>query len=411
MTSKPAAVSGQATPPARLPRETIRLGFIPLLDAAIPIIAADKGFAAARGLDLQLIRETSWANIRDRLAIGHFDAAHLLAPMSVAAALGLTPLDVPLIAPMALGLGGNAITVSDALWQQMRAVEPEVVANDPFSVGAALKHVIRSGTFGRSAVPRKPTLAVVHPYSAHNYELRYWLAASGIRPDEDIDIAILPPPLMPDALASGTIDGFCVGEPWNSNAARRFGGRIILTKSAIWKTGPEKVLGLRADWAETHPETVAALLAAMLDAASWCADPANIGELGEILARPNRLNLPVADITAPLDGGMLLADGARHVLPEFMVFGGGPANRPSRAAALWFLSQMARWGQTRFSPEAATRAEASFRPDIFLSVAGPGAAFRSGDVLQPIGGFFDGLDFDPAGIEDYLAAQMARDRA
>ena len=387
-------------------RPVIRLGFIPLLDAAIPIIAADKGFAAAHGLDLQLIRETSWANIRDRLAIGHFEAAHMLAPMSVAAALGLTPLDVPLIAPMALGLGGNAITVSEALWHRMQAVEPGMKANDPASMGTALRKTIKAGYAGR-----KPTLAVVHPYSAHNYELRYWLAASGIRPDEDVEIAILPPPLMPDALASGTIDGFCVGEPWNSNAARRFGGRIILTKSAIWKSGPEKVLGLRADWADAHPETVAALLRAMLDAARWCADPANTAELAGILARQNRLNLPVEDIIAPLNGTMQLADGARHGMQEFMVFGGGIANRPSRAAALWFFSQMARWGQTQFSPEAAARAAASFRPDVFLAISGPTGTSGLPEPIQPIGGFFDGVDFDPAKIEAYLAAQIARDHA
>lgn len=390
----------------------IRLGFIPLLDAAIPIVAADKGFAASEGIALALVRETSWANIRDRLAIGHFEAAHLLAPMPVAAALGLTPLDVPLIAPMALGLGGNAITVSDALWTQMRAARPDVIANDPVSVGAALKAALA----GRQGA-RRLTFAVVHPYSAHNYELRYWLAASGIRPDADLDLAILPPPLMPDALAAGTIDGFCVGEPWNSNAARRFGGRIVLTKSAIWRAGPEKVLGIRADWAERHPDALAALLRAMLAAARWCTAPENAGELVALLARADRLNLPEEDIATPLSGRMPLADGTRHRLEDFMAFGGGMppegimANTPLRGAALWFLSQMARWGQTTLTPEAAARAAASFRPDLFLPVADAGSAGNALPPLQPLGGFFDGESFDPAAIEAYVARQAARDRA
>lgn len=389
----------------------IRLGFIPLLDAAIPIVAADKGFAIREGIDLTLVRETSWANIRDRLAIGHFEAAHLLAPMPVAAALGLTPLDVPLIAPMALGLGGNAITVSDALWAAMRAAKPDVIANDPVSTGAALKAALA----GRPGV-RRLTFAVVHPYSAHNYELRYWLAASGIRPDADLDLAILPPPLMPDALAAGTIDGFCVGEPWNSNAARRFGGRIVLTKSAIWRAGPEKVLGVRADWAERHPTALTALLRALLGAARWCAAPENAGELVGLLARADRLNLPEEDIAAPLSGRMLLADGTRHRLENFMAFGGGiasdgsMANMPLRGAALWFLSQMARWGQTTLTPEAAARAAASFRPDLFLPVADAGSAGKPLPPLQPLGGFFDGEPFDPMAIEAYLARQKAHDR-
>lgn len=387
-----------------VPHRTIRLGFMPLLDAAIPIIAADKGFAAEHGLDLQLIRESSWANIRDRLAIGHFEAAHMLAPMSVAAALGLTPLDSPLIAPMALGPGGNAITVSDALWQAMRAGDEGLRANDPVAIGAALKATIRASA-------RKLTFAVVHPYSAHNYELRYWLAASGIRPDVDVEIAILPPPLMPDALASGSVDGFCVGEPWNSNAARRFGGRIILTKSAIWRGGPEKVLGLRADWAADHPEPVTALIRAMLDAARWCTDPANSGELASILAGPTRLNLPVEDIVAPLDGTMRLADGVPITLGSAGIFGGGLANLPSPEAALWFLSQMIRWRQAAISPQAIDRAKASFRPDLFLACCSPAKDDVTSATQALISAFFDGRPFDPDTLGSYVAGQTARDRA
>lgn len=388
---------------------TIRLGFIPLIDAAIPIVAADMGFAAARGLDLVLQRETSWANVRDRLAIGHFEAAHLLAPMPVAAALGLTPLDARLVAPLALGLGGNAITVSEAVWQEMQAAKPDLVANDPASMGAALKAALsaRGGA-------RRLAFAVVHPYSAHNYELRYWLAASGIHPERDIDLPILPPPLMPDALASGSIDGFCVGEPWNSNAARRVGGRIILTKSAIWRAGPEKVLGLRADWAERNPEETAALIEAMLDAALWCSSPANAEALVEILARPERLNLPAEDIAAPLQGQMLLADGAQHRLQDFMVFGGGTTNLPLKGHALWFYSQMLRWNQAKPTEDAPARVADCFRDDLAgasLLRRDPAAAATLAAVKdQPIGGFFDGIAFNPATLEAYLAAQGRLDR-
>lgn len=378
----------------------IRLGFIPLIDASIPIVAADKGFAEEEGIEIELLRDTSWANIRDRIAIGHFDAAHMLAPMPVAAALGLTPLDVPVIGAMTLGVGGNATTVSEALWQAMQAVQPDVVANDPASVGRALRLALRTWPGG------KPTIAVVHPHSSHNYELRYWLAASGIQPGRDIEIAILAPTLMPDALASGSVDGFCAGEPWSSHAARRFGGRIILTKSAIWRDGPEKILGLREPWARANPEAVQALLRACRRAATWCADKANADELIEILAAPGRLHLPKEDISAPLTGRMLLADGARHQLQDFLVFGGGEANAPRRETATWFLTQMARWGQTTLSDEARRRAEAAYAPELFAESGG----HAQPHAVAPITGFFDGEVFRPEDADRYLMRQMVRDQ-
>ena len=171
-------------------------GFMPLLDSAILVAAREKGFAAAEAIDLVLARETSWANIRDRMAVGHFQVAHVLAPMPIASNLGLTPLAVPVIAPMALGLGGNAVTVSTALWAHMvdQGATPDF---DPAATGKALQQVI-----ARRASLSEPMLrfAVVHPYSGHNYELRYWLAACGIDPERDVEIVIVPPPLMADAL-------------------------------------------------------------------------------------------------------------------------------------------------------------------------------------------------------------------
>src|SRR3954454_5454509 len=187
-----------------LPEYRITAGFIPLTDSLLLVTAFEKGFARAEGMDLALIKESSWANIRDRIAVGHFDVPHMLAPMPLAANLGLTPIHVPVVAPMALGLGGNAVTVSTALWDRMKAVgAPETLEAAP--VGAALAGVVEASV-------EKLRLAVVHPYSGHNYELRYWLAASGIDPDRQVEIVILPPPLMADALTAGRIDGYCVGE-------------------------------------------------------------------------------------------------------------------------------------------------------------------------------------------------------
>ena len=195
--------------------EIVTAGFLPLTDSSILIAAKECGFADEEGIALDLIRETSWANIRDRIAVGHFQAAHMLAPMPIASNLGLTPLNLPLIAPMALGLGGNAITVSADLWGAMTDAGAGDV-RDPKSVGHALCSVIAE----RRQVGLNPLqFGVVHPHSGHNFELRYWLAACGIDPERDVEIVIVPPPLMADALSTQGIDGFCVGShgirlPW-----------------------------------------------------------------------------------------------------------------------------------------------------------------------------------------------------
>src|ERR1700730_13961691 len=185
------------------------LGVIPLLDCASLVVAAERGFAAEEDLELALVRETSWANIRDRVVVVHFDAAHMLGPMTIASTLGVGHVKVPVIAPFALGLGGNAITVSLRLWEQMTS-EGVSVESDPGTHAAPLK----GGGGGRKRARREPlTFAMVYPFSCHNYELRYWLAAAGIDPDRQVRLVVIPPPFLVDALRAGQIDGFCVGEP------------------------------------------------------------------------------------------------------------------------------------------------------------------------------------------------------
>lgn len=388
----------------------IRLGFMPLLDAAIPIVASEMGFAERHGITIELVRETSWANIRDRLAIGHFEAAHALAPMPIAAALGLAPFDAPLIAPMMLGHGGNAITISDSLWHDLRIVAPVARVNDPVEMGAALKTLIAARA--KAGLPPL-VLAVVHPYSSHNYELRYWLAACGIDPDRDIRIAIVPPPFMPDALSSGRIDGFCVGEPWNTRAARLGPGRIILTKPAIWRNSPEKVLALNAGWAAQRPDIARALLVAVLEAAHWCGAVENRAQVAALLGRPDRLDVPTADLLPALEGRLRMADDLEHSVPDMLVFAANQANMPWKDHALWYLSQMWRWGQADPGPQEVQKVLASFRPDLYrqaaksLEVSAPLAdlqptteqgeiAGSEGAIRYSASAFFDGSRFDPA---------------
>ncbi|MET3899786.1 ABC-type nitrate/sulfonate/bicarbonate transport system substrate-binding protein [Devosia sp. UYZn731] len=384
----------------------ITAGFMPLTDSMLLVVAEEQGFAAAEGLALRLVRETSWANIRDRVGVGHFDVAHMLAPMPVAANLGLSPLPVPFIAPMVLGHGGNAVTVSLDLWSQMLA-NGATDDLDPTTTGLAL-----AASVGASA--KRLRFGVVHQESSHNYELRYWLAASGVVPDRDVEIVVLPPPLLPDALASGVIDGYCVGEPWGGVAIRAGTARIVTTKSHIWRSSPDKVLGMRAAWAEQNPETLAALIRALHRAALWCSTPANLPEAARIMAQPQFLDQPAELVAGALTGQLAIgADAVRQVERFYVPYAGG-ANFPWKSHAIWFYAQMARWGQVPASPANAALAAAAYRPDLYRAALAPlgvpmpaddykidGLITEPMDLPTPAGplrvqpdGFFDGALFD-----------------
>jgi NitT/TauT family transport system ATP-binding protein len=373
----------------------ITAGFIPLTDSLLLVTAREKGFAADEGVDLTLVREISWANIRDRLAVGQFDVAHMLAPMPIAASLGLSPIDVPVIAAMGLNLGGNAITVSAALWEAMRAAgAPSDLS--PMAVGAALRLVVKL----RSS---KLKLAVVHPYSSHNYELRYWLAASGIHPDRDVELVIVPPPLMADALAAGRIDGFCVGEPWGSVAVASGAGRIATVKANLWPRSPEKVLGVTAAWADAHSEALSALLRGLHRAALWCSAPANHAEAAALLSQPQYLGQPPEVIAPALAGRIEVSRGHAVTVDEFFIPQAHAANLPDPADALWYYSQMVRWGDIRYSREGAAIAANSYRADLYQAVDAAAPSLLSRGI------WFDGVRYDPAQLESYIDTLRQRD--
>ncbi|WP_024276430.1 CmpA/NrtA family ABC transporter substrate-binding protein [Hyphomicrobium sp. 802] len=399
----------------------ITAGFMPLLDSAVLLTAKEVGFAEAEEIDLTLVREMSWANIRDRLAVGHFQVAHMLAPMPIACNLGLTPLAVPTIVPMALGLGGNAVTVSNALWDAM-AANGAKADFDPATNGKALKEVVRTRT-AQNKTPLR--FAVVHPHSGHNYELRYWLAACGIDPSRDIEIVIVPPPLMVDALASGTIDGYCVGEPWNSAAALLGQGHIATVKAAIWRSSPEKVLAAGAHWAQENPEALSALLRALRNAAQWCADTRNHNDLARILAEKTYVAQPIEWMLPALQGQLPVGGERTVAVSDFFVPFAKAATFPWKSHALWFYSQMVRWGQVQHSAEHAKSARETYRPDLYRAalkpsgIALPVANAKVEGALTaptPVGssgaslvlgpdGFFDGGLFDPDKLDAYIASQ------
>ena len=398
----------------------ITAGFLPLLDSALLVVAREKGFAEHEGVDLVLVRENSWASIRDRLAVGHFSVAHMLAPMPIACNLGLSPLAAQTIAPMALGLGGNAVTVSLDIWQSMRDRGAATDFN-PTTTGAALREVV-AGRVKNGSRPLR--FAVVHPHSGHNYELRYWLSASGIDLDRNIEIVIVPPPLMADALGAGRIDGYCVGEPWNTAAVAKGVGRIVTVKAAIWRSSPEKVLGVAAPWAEANPDALSALLRALYAAALWCGSPANHGELASLLSGPAYVNCPAEWLMPALSGKIEMPDGESVPVPDFFVPHAKAATFPWKSHALWFYSQMVRWSQVQASKANEAIARDTYRPDLYraalssLGVALPGANAKAEGALRsatPVGsagaslvlgpdGFFDGKVFDPDRISDYLAS-------
>ncbi|WP_131196841.1 CmpA/NrtA family ABC transporter substrate-binding protein [Lichenihabitans psoromatis] len=404
----------------------LTLGFIPLVDCAPLVVAAEKGFARREGLDLTLMREVSWANIRDRVALGHFDAAHMLGPMPIASSLGLGRPAVAMVAPFSLGLGGNAVTLSLDLFAAMA----ETAAGDtdqfrrfePMAVGRALAIVLRDR---QAAGHEPPTLAIVHPFSSHNYELRYWLASAGLDPDNEVRLAVLPPSMMVDGMIERQIDGFCAGEPWNSLAVAAGAGVIAVTKSALWRQGPEKVLGLRAEFADRFPEQTAALVRALYEAARWAADPANIGELALLLSDPAYLSTPAAIIESDLRGALTRVPGtAAEPVADFLVFHEHAANFPWLSHALWFYAQMVRWGHVDHTAAHAEIARRVYRPDLYRAALAPigadlprasakveGALQRPTPVASRLGrmtlgpdGFFDGRLFDPDQLDQYIAS-------
>lgn len=389
---------------------TVSAGFIPLVDAAPLIIAREKGFDTAQGLSLQLRRSSSWAALRDRLSVGDVDAAHMLAPVVVASQLGVGNPKAHMVAPCALSMNGNAISVSLALHAAMREAG-FVSARDPARAAQCLARVIgERRARGQEAL----TFASVYPLSSHSYELRYWLASAGIDPDVDVNLTIVPPPMIVDALAEGHIDGFCVGAPWSGLGADSGLSCIVAYKADIWPQGPEKVLALREDWAEAHGELVSALVRMHIDSAAWCADPEHHAELAHILGGADYLGVEARIIARALAGTMIGEDGP--AVRNHLLFDPRIASYPWRSHALWFYGQMVRWGQVEHSESHALAAKKAYRPDLYRKALATGAA----DPAQPLvrgegppipalvdsaaaeARLFDGRLFDPDDLDGYF---------
>lgn len=405
-------------------KQEIKLGFIKLTDCAPLIIAYEKGFFEDEGLYVTLEAQSNWKLILDRVIDGALDGAHMLAGQPIGATIGFgTKADV--ITAFSLDLNGNGTTVSNEVWKEMKKHVPQECGKPVHPIKADfLKPVVDQ----YKAAGKKFNLAMVFPLSTHNYELRYWLAAGGIHPgyysptditgqtDGDVLISVTPPPQMPATLESGTIYGYSVGEPWNQQAVFKGIGVPVITDYEIWKNNPEKVFGVTAAWGNKYPNTHVAVLKALLRAAMWldAEDGKNRPEASKILSRSDYVGADYEVIANSMTGTYEYEKGDKRPLPDFNVFFRYHATYPYYGDAVWYLTQMRRWGQI---PEEQTdawyheTAKKVYRPDVYRRAAeeliAEGKMARK-DLPEtegydaPRGEFIDGVAFDPKKPNAYL---------
>ncbi|KPA23588.1 Nitrate transport protein NrtA precursor [Shimia sp. SK013] len=382
----------------------LTLGFMPLVDAAPLIIARELGFAEEEGLALTLQSAPSWSTLRDRLALGQIEAAHMLSPVPVAMALGLGGMRTQFDALSVLSINGNVIGISNALADQLDAAGSIPDFLDAKAAGAALARL------------KKPLrIGVPFPFSMHAELLHYWLAASGLNTAQALDVRTIPPPLMADAISSGEVDAFCVGEPWGSITVENGGGTLLLPGAAIWQFAPEKVLAVRHEWATSEPDITGRLMRAIWKAGRWLNQPDKHATAAEILSWPEYLGVSAEITERALSGNLLInARGRSRHVPQMMDFFAGAATFPWKSQGAWIGARMAaRFGLDR--AQSATKAAAVFRSDLYRRHLGPlgadlpaaseklegalseptRAATDSGTLILGPDRFFDGQVFDP----------------
>jgi nitrate/nitrite transport system substrate-binding protein len=351
-------VSKQLAPPEK---EQLTIGFMRLTDSAPLVLAHEAGIFRRYGLDVSLVREVSWANLRDKLVVGKLDAAHLLAPLPMMAGFGAGGMRVNLLTGLSLGLNGNAVTVANAIGQHLGIGE-----GMPDALGAAerLRDYLLDGK-------RTLTLATVHAFSMHTLLLRMWLEAGGIDPDRDVRIIVLPPEQMCDSLARGIVDGFCVGEPWNSLAVQRGVGSVAASGYQIWNNAPEKVLGVTEAWHSRNPSTHLRLRLAVMEACRQLAEPDQRQGAVEILSRPQYLDLPGRLLAPSLTGEFMFAKGTAPVsMPEFHVFGRFEAGFPWRSHAEWMVRKSSQpLGKPISDDNCRLLVQQSYRTDLYRDAA------------------------------------------
>jgi NitT/TauT family transport system ATP-binding protein/nitrate/nitrite transport system substrate-binding protein len=329
----------------------LKIAYSPLNDAALILIAEALGFYDSEGLNVTLIREANWSNIRDKLAYGMIDAAHILAPMPFAAALGLGPSMGRIIAPMALGANGNSVLVSAKLKARL-----EDGGQLDTTLSGSARLLAREVDRRRREGLGRLVFAVPFTWSPHHFVLRHWAAAAGLDPERQLQWLVVPPSRMADMVKDGVIDGFCSGSPWPQAAQLNGHGEILFSDPDYWTLKPEKILGVRTAWAEANPEATIALTRALLRAGQWANDPAHREDLIRILARKASVNAPGKAIELALGGNGLTFD------PQTATF-------PWISHAKWFMGQMVRWGMLTPEHDFDQLARHVYRPDLWREAA------------------------------------------
>jgi len=399
-------------------KDELKFGFIKLTDMAPLAVAKELGYFEDEGLYITLEPQANWKVLLDRVITGELDGAHMLAGQPLAATIGFGT-EAHIITPFSMDLNGNGITVSNEVWELMKPHIPKREDGKPEHPiqASALKKVVDQ--FKADGKPFK--MGMVFPVSTHNYELRYWLASGDMNPGyysaenvqgqikADVLLSVTPPPQMPATLEAGTIYGYCVGEPWNQQAVFKGIGVPVITDYEIWKNNPEKVFGITKEFAEKYPNTTLAITKALIRAGKWLDenDNANRMEAVKILARSEYVGADAEVIANSMTGTFEYEKGDKRSVPDFNVFFRYFATYPYYSDAVWYLTQMRRWGQiTETKPDTwyDEVAKKVYRPDIYMKAAelliAEGHAekaefpFGTDGYREPQSEFIDAITFD-----------------
>ncbi|MDW3196008.1 MAG: CmpA/NrtA family ABC transporter substrate-binding protein [Cytophagales bacterium] len=370
-----------AEPSLDIEKPQLTFGFIKLTDMAPLAIAKELGYFEEEGLYVTIEAQANWKNVLDRVIDGQLDGSHMLAGQPIAAQAGFGR-QASLQTPFSMDLNGNGITVSNEVWSMMKPnVTKDANGKPVHPIKAdAIKPVVES--YKADGKPFK--MGMVFPVSTHNYEIRYWLAAAGIHPgmytadniqgqvDADVLLSVTPPPQMPATLEAGTIYGYCVGEPWNQQAVFKGIGVPVTTNYDVWKNNPEKVFVMTKQFMDENPNTAIAVTKALIRAGKWLDNPANRPEAVGILSMPDYVGADSAVIANSMTGTFEFEKGDKREMPDFNVFYKYNATYPFYSDAIWFLTQMRRWGQIPEAKPASWYHETAknvYRPDIWKQAA------------------------------------------
>lgn len=391
---------------AEVEKKDLTIGFIALTDCAPIVVAKEKGFFKKYGLNVHVVKEGGgWPGIQQKVISGEYDYSHALAGMPIAATLGING-KAHLQALLSLDFNGNAITYGNNIIKEMEKYGLDKTKR-PVSADSLKKYIdAKHKAEGDKYQPL--SFGMVHPVSTHNYELRYWMASSDIKPDADCTIKPFPPPTMPSNLIAGNIEGYCVGEPWNSRIVLKGKGSALVTNYDIWNNNPEKVLQARADFVEKNPETTKAVMKAIIEAQIWLDTSwENREEAIGWLAKKNYVNAPKSVLKKSMSGTFLYNKGVDSSNPMFNVFANNYAAYPYYSHGMWFITQMYRWGQLDKAVDMKKVIESVYRPDLFAEVATevgytlPPSAWKK-DGVDEYNKFIDGKVWDPNKAVEYI---------